>query len=197
MLNVNVHIKVNIERRIAVLRRHHHLRDYYYKASPLPPARSLARPAPWHGPHQMDGRVRSRPHAVGLWACTVYLNVTLEEESRAPLDAMVRALIAGNAGLADCAADGAEGAEGARASRTMHMSLSRTFYAKHWHLEGLLARLGAAFAPDGRLAPLPPITFDAFGLFVNDERTRSFLALCTDALCNETVRRPAPPPWRC
>lgn len=107
-----------------------------------------------------QGKVRVRPHAAGSWACHVYLTTMtppqdwtgVVEEGRVRLQSLF---------------------PGVRAESTLHVSLSKTFYAKHWQLEPLVGQLRDRLA--GRT--MDELTLDRWAVYENDEGTRSFLAL--------------------
>lgn len=55
----------------------------------------------------------------------------------------------------------------------LHVSLSKTFYAKHWHIGPLREAVLASL----RGAALPPLVLDRFAVYANEGGTRTFLAL--------------------
>lgn len=58
----------------------------------------------------------------------------------------------------------------------MHISLCKTFYARHWHIEALRTRLSQVL---GKYF-IENIAFDRWATYINEEGTRSFLALDCD-----------------
>lgn len=106
------------------------------------------------------GKVRVRPHTVGSWACHVYLTAV------APPEGWKEATQAGLDRLRELLPD-------VRLEETLHISLSKTFYAKHWQLEPLIGRLKDRLVE----CSLGRVTFVQWTTYENEEGTRSFLAL--------------------
>lgn len=106
------------------------------------------------------GKVRVRPHTVGSWACHVYLTTVVSpkdwrEVTEIGLDRL-RALL-----------------PKVQLEEALHISLSKTFYAKHWQLEPLIDRLKDRLAE----CSLGRVTLFQWKTYENEGETRSFLAL--------------------
>ena len=71
-----------------------------------------------------------------------------------------------------------------RSEPQMHISLCKTFYARHWHIEALATRLAHIL---GRCF-IDNITFDRWATYINEEGTRSFLALDCDHATQKVLR---------
>lgn len=110
------------------------------------------------------GKVRVAPHAAGKFACHVYMTSPLPTLESALLPQIAMELNRTTGTIFHIEAE-------------PHLSLSKTFYARHWHLSSLYEKL----LKHRPIMPVDPITFDRLALYCNEDRTRSFVALkCTD-----------------
>lgn len=107
------------------------------------------------------GKVRVVPHVAGRFACHVYIKCAPSSP-----DSTLLAQTAADLRLAT--------------GRTFcieeepHISLSKTFYARHWQLSSLHQKL---LTNRPAASPPAPLAFDRLGVYVNEEETRYFVAL--------------------
>lgn len=117
-------------------------------------------------------KVRVQPHVHGRWACHVSIVGDFEGLSWERLASISTQL------QMDTQIELA-------LEEQPHVSLSKTFYAQHWHLERLHQSLSAVLGPGSLPAEL---TFDRASRYQNEEATRSFLALDCDESSTTAIR---------
>jgi hypothetical protein len=105
------------------------------------------------------GKIRTVPHTSGQWACHLYLTSQFSETAIQQFELLTEKL--------------KEVIPTIQREEWPHISLSKTFYAKHWHLD-LLQKKFASSLKDVRIENLQ---LDKFAVYQNEEATRSFLAL--------------------
>ncbi len=121
--------------------------------------------------HSMS-KVRVQPHVHGRWACHVFIVGDLESLGPEQLDGIVAQL------QTDTQIELA-------LEEQPHVSLSKTFYAQHWHLERLQQALFAALQPESVPTEL---VLDRASRYRNEEATRAFLALDCDEASTAAIR---------
>lgn len=115
----------------------------------------------------VDGKVRNRPHMVGSWACHVLVRLSIPSTVKQHLYNHFTSHF-----------------PQAHTEPDPHISLSKTFYARHWQLNTLKDKLRQATAK----VSLPEnisLLAHHWTIYYNEERTRAFLALD----CDETSSR--------
>lgn len=132
---------------------------------------------------EMDesGKVRTVPHTAGQWACHVYivgnangyLPITRTGEFNPKANEQIQMLTEKLK----------KRCPKIQPIEEPHLSLSKTFYAKHWHLERLQEGLTVAM----KGFTLHQIIFDRLTRYGNEEGTRSFLALDCDKATSQSL----------
>lgn len=119
-----------------------------------------------------NGKVRVKPHVHGQWACHVY--ITGEFLDTLLLERLPELTVSLKYIHPDLCSE-----------KQPHVSLSKTFYAQHWHLERLEKSLSHALRHLS--LPVEGLRFDQCGLYQNESQTRSFLALDCDHRSNQVI----------
>ncbi|GLB38278.1 putative phosphodiesterase responsible for the U6 snRNA 3' end processing [Lyophyllum shimeji] len=149
------------------------------KKRKLPPlASSLLTPAPIDRPELHQGRIRTTPHVEGQWAAHVY--VSLDVAKRSALYEFMDDVLAHAKKTCPTLNDIWTNSE-SRKRRELHISLSRPIYLRTHQREELK---NAVKEFSKRFSPFR-VSFATFCELVNDERTRTFLAMEVGAGHNE------------
>lgn len=108
-----------------------------------------------------QGRIRNFPHVEGSYATHVYVTVHLPEQARTSLACLVKQVALPLHALASSPKEG------------LHLSLSRTVAIRHLQISELVAKLKRALLRTERFI----MSFQGWEAFVNDDGTRTFLAV--------------------
>ncbi|KAG0224669.1 poly(U)-specific 3'-to-5' RNA exonuclease [Actinomortierella wolfii] len=129
---------------------------------PLPPALTglfQERERPPDDPSLHQGRTRSKPHVDGLWATSVYIDISLTEE----LEDIISTLVERAKALVPSLETIPE----------PHISLTRLFRLPTLHVDRFKRDVRSVFEKRNKIK----LSFSGLQCFSNDEQTRSFLTL--------------------
>ncbi|RDB17898.1 U6 snRNA phosphodiesterase [Hypsizygus marmoreus] len=131
---------------------------------------SLLLPVPTDNPTLHQGRVRSQPHVEGQWVAHIYVSLIVERRSN--LHKLLDVVLGEAKVISPTLHDFWPTGEPSK-KHELHISLSRPIYLRTHQREGLKAAVKSL----SRQFPPFPVSFATFSELVNDERTRTFLAL--------------------